>query len=618
MPHKQKAATPPEQTEAPKVYNPTDVYLPLTRKDATQDELVMLLFRRTSPFLPTHVLTPQSKRFMHASYVQRLFNELQRRYVGVLMKERHSQAIASKVESGMYTDVPRICENIADGVTRDAVFPELRKVRDNSTCDFLAALGFEPPKDIQAIANAGSEPDGFRFYNEVMSSLNDKVVEGKPDEEMEPEELRNKIKLLKLREWIGTTNNEFQQCIAEAYEFLSQSIKPIAPHGIKGQEFGMITDLGTQSFAGLLTIVFNKKTDINIRFEALRLLEWAIAFYSIKTNPVFKAQQAVRAEMHEKFQMFLWASDGEFLPMTIPGEWLEKIMKEEGMSEESRRRETDSPSEDIQVTARKIGNRARRALSAHNGQVINNDRLMLETRGKTHQATAAKLFIRHREINEARATVGGMKTSISLEKATSIIEKYKRRALDRGHTEDVFNVKPASFDVLDDQVGGTLIVNLAKPIDELTEAEKPKVLNMFSDMADFVAVRLGLRNVRKEADKLFSQNLENDVSSDTFRVYKLHGTIEVQVPVHENNCLVMTELEVPVEIQLVPLVTYLRGKLPGKSGHSTYKNNQIRDLGVLLMPDRIGSSDLYPGVRKGRRAPLWLRYDVFEGDGDGI
>ena len=92
---------------------------------------------------------------------------------------------------------------------------------------------------------------------------------------------------------------------------------------------------------------------------------------------------------------------------------------------------------------------------------------------------------------------------------------------------------------------------------------------------------------------LWKSNDGNLRSDSNFRVFKCHGDYKVAGEIFENGRLVEKEIIVPVEIQLLPLESYLRLLGRGPTSTHRYLMRKAKDLMGRLRPSSIGGRPLY-------------------------
>lgn len=589
----------PQTSQAKEDYCSSDAYSPLVDRQASEIKLAGLLIEQSSPLLPTRILHEDERKSLVLEILS-IRRYLHGRYMDVLSREGLGDLRAKVGQRVCLMEVEEICREIQDGKTREQVRKALGNERDSLTAEILERLGFLPKNIFSRKTTSGDDPVSSQ---ETFIDLKPDVEEFRllrelfpkwfPQESLaQPEALVPSLTLgqathfppfARLARWITEANTEFQACVREAFKYLNGLFKKVAPTGPISQPFDTVSDLGTKSFVALFEIILNKDVPLRRRFEAIRLLEWAIAFFSVQRNPIFQAQQKVRADIHELLGIGVWDTNDQFMRLSIPpavNAAVEKGSQKGGAS--------------IQI-ARKVNKEIQDLLNQCAAGVMDPkscDRVIFESREKDPFSTILKIFLYQELERKCQATLKGMKTNITKKYARRKLAEFRRRMLAH-HRKIDFDTKPIGFDTLDDSVGFSIAINLQKPLSEYLKEEQGGVNTLFAKLAAHLAEKLNLKNIRKYENHLWDKNRANGKTSDDFRVYKLHGDYEIEAEVFENGRRVKRTISVPVEVQLLPVESHLRALSPGEAGEEEYSLRKAMDMVQRLHPVEIEGSPLY-------------------------
>lgn len=586
-----------------KIYNPADVYLPLTDRSAAPEALVDLLFTRCSPALPLRVLMPEQDRQKHIKGVVTILKTLKERYA-VVLRAQGENAVAEKIlTSGRLMNVSDICREVRiahlrfpiDDQKLLALYKLLVDEEEGMNAEFMACLGFLP----QGMRDSALEEN--ESFTLLHDEIDPEILNGGAakdwDEFMAKKVMdggaRKCFRDVRLHEWMKDANGEFGRCIREAFGGLETRSKKLSPPGLGGQPFGMIDDLGTQSMADLLSMMLDNENPLVKRFEAIRLLERAIYLYSIKNNPIYEAQEAVRRRIHDLLAVHVWT--GQFTGMPVPPKMMEYILKTEFPDREV------SPDDlrPITLQARRVNVEVRQILGdgKRAGVFSQTDGVVFESREKGPDSAASKMQGEYATVEACRACLRGeFIENLTLQRAKEKLAEFKKRS---GLDEAGFKVKPVSFGTLDDHVGCAIVIPLEKPVDEFTSRDdRSRVRTALYKVASAIDTKLGLKNTRPEL-RLFSDDervgKHNGKKSPHFHVYKLHGSMDVETEIFgEDGRRKPRLVTVPVELQFQPLETYVRGLMDGPTGHSTYDERKVEAVADLLLPCKIDGQKLFP------------------------
>lgn len=584
--------------EGPKpAYNPSDQYIALTEPTASGGDVLHPLIGKISPFLTVRVLKKR-ERSEAVDGISKVMSGLRRKYASVL-RSRGLEKLATSVErsEGIY-DAVEICRNIEGEDNRALVHEELAHIRDEATADILACFGFLPSdvftRDEEAAQSDESAENGEAhvFLRELFPAWFRPEYFSKPFKllpQVAPANLPTYQKFAQLAQWIEEVTGEFDEAINQAYLYLKKNILPaLAPEGPAGQAWEPVEDLSTQSLVALFETVLDAKMSLRRRFEAFRLLEWSFALFSIKRNPIFKAQQQVRRALHSQLQLEIWESRTKISAMSVREDLVRQVEEEETGTKSGRAT--------TKYTSRKIDQEFQDLFNRYRDNVIDEaatDRVVFSSREKDAESSALKIFLLQEMVAKSFATLSGKDTGITKKAAFEYLGKLRQRSIKRGRSGKDFRDKPVGFDTLDDQVGFTLAVNLRKRLDEYSESDKPAVDEFFTEFAMKLGNLLRLRGVEVE-NFLWNHNSDNPRSHGEFRIFKLHGTCPIETDVFVEGGVAKKIVDIPVEIQLHPMESNIRTRFDGPTGKNAYGKRKAGDVAGGLAPKYIGPKKVYP------------------------
>lgn len=640
----------PEEIASQNSYRPSDVYLPLINREATQEDLPNLLLTQASPFLPVRVLREDRRKDVLQG-IDSVRRYLYFRFKTVLEESGFPELARKMIGSGRTLDIEEICRQIPDQRQREDIRRLLGKERASLNADFLERLGFIPTNefDRDTIPIREFRQPALRFYcsRDEMPEPHPQVEEAErhfqslrhffprwfPEDaishphdlvpSLTPEQAMEYPIYARLANWITSTNNDFQDCVREAFEFLSTLLTSIAPEGPKRQIHEPVSDLGTKSLAALLEMVLNRRSSLRRRLEALRLLEWSISLFSVKRNPVFQAQQATRRDIHQLLSIEVWEFPDKFPPVKIAPEIADLVYEEENQKGaipgllgilqflKSHRELVETLPEfkthlmelvsflsqiqtdegkSILHTGRKVNEAVERILKEC-PQVSQSDRVIFSSREKSPFAIMLKVFLYQELARKCMATLQGVKTGLSKRYARQKLQEFRVR-MSETHDRKDFPLKPVGIDSIDDAVGFSLAINLSRPLRKYRRSERGNINHLFTVLADYLVSKLHLTDARRE-NHLWNQNRMNPKSTEAFRVYKIHGNYAIEAEVFEKGRLIKKVVKVPVEIQLYPTESHLRSYFPGETGKEEYGKRKARDIADRLRPSAIGDEKVY-------------------------
>lgn len=628
---------PAEHPEPQRVYNPSDIYIPLTEKDATQEKLVDLIFERNAPFLPIRVLHPGEHRKKSIGDILKVLGRLREKQAHILNESGVNHLAVQVLRSDVLLDAASITSKIAGDKNRKLpIYRKLAEEELKMSAEIWVCLGFLSD-DMRSMPNNGE-------FQLLSDEIPDQILNGDVDLTSIPlGEIQTYVAKLRLNEWMKSANADIQECIAKAFQYLKELSAKDAPEGPQGQPFEMMADLGTQSFVNLIGMVLNKKLSLPRRFEAIRLLEWAIAFFSIKRNPIYQAQQRVRREVHDLFKMSVWdATEGEFGPMRISEE-----VHRCALEAEKQDKKGGVPNGSLELTGRRVKSSIKSVLGGKGDIVGTSNTVVFDSRDKTLESSALKLKLKAELVRRCEAVCGGettmaekakaelvsrcvavvsdatateeaktdaektladldIRVEVGVEKILADLRKraeadaektlvdLRARRIARGLDNVTFGVKPVMLDTLDDQVGCAIVINLSKPLKDLNRREKSLIGSLFTSFALDLTGRLCLTNVKLPERHLFAANPTNGKTSKGFRVYKIHGDYPVEAEVFDGGKRVKRRIMVPVEVQFLPAESYLRAHMDGETGVNAYAGRKARDLAPIILPDHIDGQKVFP------------------------
>lgn len=605
MPHKIE----PEQKPT---YNlPDRFYGLLVDKGASDEDLVNLLFERTRVAMKIDVLRPE-EREARIKDILNIRDTLREREIDIL--ESHGlMDIANKMKgSRRYMDVARICSFIENKPLQQRVRTELNKQRFYFTSEFLERMGFLPgnmynrKSDEDSKSRAQKEAPGIDAETDAKTGTESQTHPGLlrdefppwfpvaeiPHPEMivptlNPAQLVEYPKYARLARWIRTANQDFQRCIKMAFDDLTENLATIAPEGFEGQPFGSVSDLNVKSLADLLDIVLNKKF-IRRRFEAFRLLQWAIIYFSLMNDPVYQAQQSARRDILQIFEATLW-DPGQGMPdMKVSSHVAADFLP-------SPFEDTESEPPVINLTCRRVSAGVKEILAEQSGKLdivtpSNTDKLIFDGREKGLFSTTLKELIKDALADRAFAKLDGQEAGISKKKATKYLAELRRHA---SLTREDLRLKPVGFETLDDGVGFAFTVDMNRPHSDLLAPERKETSKLFTTLGLLIAEEAGLQEVVVE-DRLWKGNGANSASAPSLHHLKVHGVFETPAEKLQDGRLVQIMLRVRVEIQIWPVEDHIRNLDPKNPlAHRNYRTRQLRSAGNIISPITIGNENVY-------------------------
>ncbi len=654
---KQPAEVAPREVQT---YDPAAKYKPLFDKAGTPQSFMGFFLEEVKPYVPLHILTGDAPE-KHIDKLLKVFGELTKRYAQILNEASFNMGpnenlskVADRVSSGKLRDLSSIWRAAKAAGADKKTFEKLSSLRNEMDAEFLACLGFLP-NSIFFPTEEGSQ-DGLLLKDTISPHV--KSGEGISDQ-MSFANIRRHASDSQLHEWIGQANKDFQVSVEDAFAETRETAQKISPKkGMGSQLFEPLSDFDTKHFADLLVLTLDPKLAPIKRFEAFRLLKWAIAFFSVQRNPVYQALNAARTALHDLLQAELWSSTGQFEMVRLPPDIIyavgadvekdyENLVKElkgngapkrlQEATEKKVRKiikeinalhtvsagrlttetlthltafgnklisfldtgdtgELDSgTSQDaIRVKARKVRTEVQTLLG---GELFAAQNVLFSSRGKNIASIVNKLERLKALMAACNATLGGEKVGdLNTQKATEKLREIMDSMLEHGHKKNDLDIKPVGFDALDDQVGLSLVFNLKKPLEVFTKKEQVDLDAQFKAIADHVLGIIPLENVRIE-NLLWEKNGANPKSSKSYRLYKIHGEYEIAANVFEDGRIVTRRVRVPVEIQLQPIETFLRSHLDPQTSHEAYERKKAHALAPSEFPQSVGEVELYSFVR---------------------
>lgn len=586
-------------------YDAADAYIPLTERGASDRDILNILFEQAGPHLLVEVLRRENRE-KRITAILAILENLHVFYEEVLTHYGF-QDLAAKVRRGKLLSVPQICREIEDRTKKEEIRVILSRRRDSLAPDLLEQFGFLPDSVFsreklasrEQAASAGSHidvtaaplkelfPPWFLANDGSIADPDDVVTH------INAAEITRFPIFARLARWMHESDKEFNVDIRRAFAALKKLFKKSSPV-IGGQPLEVVSDLGTESFATLIENSLDKRQPLRKRFESVRLLEWAIAIFSILHNPVYLAQLEAQRQIYDLLRIHVWDPSEGWNTMLLDPDFVLSVVKEEmpdtargGVDIEQTRR----------CTSRKLNLVYQELLTSHSPSVIaskHDDRVTFDGREKEVESGARKVFAMQEIIRQCYACLRGVETELTKAQAKSRLRELRTRAVTRGISPRDFTLKPVGYELLGDHVAFSLGVDLAKRLRDFSEAERPGVNTFFAEFGNAIARDLGLKNVVHE-NFLWQSNGVNAATSEGFLLYKVSGNMEVEVVVHNHGGQQRERVLVPVEFQFGGMGTKLLKTLPGApTSDEAYDARRSEDLGIRrLHPRSIASTPLY-------------------------
>lgn len=573
-----------------KIYDPAEPYAVLTDKSATPEVFIDLLINQTAPQLPNQVIHGEGKQEC-VTGILNVFSRLKERWVKHLRDLGFEKAADFVERSKRLPSLAEVLRKIPTTTPKERddrhiVQELLEGERDSMDSEILRYLGFLP-LGVFVSANGKLLQDHLPEHIKSRQTDPQKLLS-----QLSTQDLLQYPMYERLREWMADAEKEFGECVRYAYFNITKLLDTVSPEGIDSQPYGQFCDIETKSLTALLVAVFDKTRPLVVRFESLRLLEEAIRLFSIKRNPVYRAQQETRKQIHTVLQTDSWDTSGKLCPIAIAGDLIERVRREEGQEALVDNKETP-----VNLKARYVNERVRSMLEDHSNLIRSGhtDRLLFDSGEKTPASFSVKMVLMQELARKCQACLDGAQTDLDKKYAQRKLREMKRVLEAHGKNLELFDIKPITFDALDDHVRFRMAVDLIKFLEDYDLEDvkgRDHVDEFFTKWADFIADQLNLTDIRME-NHLWRSNSDNLKSNSNYRVFKLHGKYKVKGEIFENGRLVERDILVPVEMQLLPIESYLRLSGHGPTSTHRYSARKARDLIGRLRPASIGGRRLY-------------------------
>jgi hypothetical protein len=599
--------------QIPTRYNPVQPYEILDGLTPQQDRLapapfIDALLEQTAPFVPPDLLEMKNKKSVNEE-IQTIIRFLRSEFLAVLREFGVSGEGVDQNGHGRIPSVEKLCV-LAGPEKEEALRRALGKVRDSLVPDILARLGLMPSniwdrssaieeEDKAGAKRVDTEEQRFTLLHEVFPENDPAKFTGSIAEifrdvdlaRLTREDISHFSDLKELAEWMEASGSLFQRCVRDAFLYLGYLRSKSASRKKSRQSFELQSDLNTKSLVELMEIVFNDGLMLERRFEAMILMEWAIGFFNVRTHPVYKAQIGVQKDMHERLNLKAW---DEFIETTeipvrvdregfvIPASFNESLSFASFF--------TSSKPQHEHNTGRKVVKELGAILQEFDDVLFADQGVCFNSRVKAFQSIVTKLLIKFEFYKKCLAKIDG-------EEVPDIFSEDVAEAKLVDMEEDIKLAHPEVdlpprgpemlkfFDInmIRDNVGLTFALVLRKPIDEFTEAEKPRVNECFEKFARQLAKDLKLEDVTFE-NQLWTAAGVNSKRAAGFRDFKIFG-----YAVGEDG------VRVPVEVQIQPFETYSLSRSPRSdlSAEAYHGERRAGNLEHRILPGKIGNYETY-------------------------
>ena len=443
-------------------YNPAEYYAPLADPSAPKSDVINVLLEQAAPALPVRVLRTDERQEAIEEILS-VLQHLHSRYDRIL-RDNNLSEIADRFKGKTVVYVDRICRAIEDPEVRGKMLILLSRERDSLNADFLERLGFLPENLFSREQFANEEvnrPQAGLFAKETEDEIKARVRFGLLSELYPPWFIKSSSsypegqveqheKFMLLDRWMEAANKHFQSCVKKASDVLLAKCRILAKDQPSTQPWETVSDFSTKSFAALIEIALDNEKPLRSRFEAMRLLEHAIGIFSVESNPIFQAQQAVHANIHELLAAEVWT--GEFIDILPDPVLIRSMRRELPKSYESR-----PPAYKARVVSSEI-EEALEKRKIIDGEAARS--LIFESREKNPASAASKLFLMQELVRKADATLKGIETDIDEPYAKRKLSEFRSR-MERRHNGDDIEIKPVGFDIFDDAVGFSFVLNFS-------------------------------------------------------------------------------------------------------------------------------------------------------------
>ncbi|PJC36917.1 hypothetical protein CO046_03070 [Candidatus Peregrinibacteria bacterium CG_4_9_14_0_2_um_filter_53_11] len=593
----QREDSTPTPLSLPRAYDPERAYDLMAHPEVTDAQLVNLLIERLRPFLSPEVLGREEMptRVERIQDIMAHYGEHAAQFTSASSRRSSSRSETPAAARIGQIRARHEAERVADAEILDVLgfLPKSTFSRGRSVAE-----GGHSEHDVATAPLATLIPNWFPVdridhYAEVLPTLTQDQMAQSP-------------RLIRLVRWMRDAQADVRESLDEAFSFIDGTLIPkLVTNESARQPFSSFADLSTRGLTNLMDIFWDREQSMRKRFEALRLLIWGIALYSIRSNPIFEAHNQVRAEVEDLLAESVWDSGNALGPMAIPRSVVAHLMQEE-LGEEGMTASADWGQEgEIGQRARLVSHQTRQILAEAGELISQPDRLLYAARAKTPLSAVLKLVTR----DAHRAVCEGILTSYDADDeargfARKKLAEMRARLANQGLPDATIDVRPVSLESIDDNVGFTLVVNISKPLDQFDQTERNQLTDVMTSLSRYLTEQLGLQDVQFE-NYLWDSNEGNTHSSGGFRVAKLQGMYPVELarPLAGGEASSKKPVRVPVEVQILAAETHLRKQLPGKTGVSAYKERQVETVAGAVMPRRIGPQDIFPPLGSGAMDP---------------
>lgn len=589
-------------------YDPAHYYFPLTGIAADPHALLEILFEQASTALPHDVL---HNRAQIKDQMLVMCPYIQSHFIKILKREKIWSEIEGNLswKSGqrIIPSVEEVCRLVKGKRKRKRIRRKLGKVRDSLTPDFLEMLGFMPEEvfsreDYEQMRRKKCSASYNLLHETFPKWVKPEWIENPRQflhalPKLEKDERDEFPKLYERCVWMKEAEDTFQRCIREAFRCLTVDLREkMIPKDAMTQPYSLHSDLSTKSAIELLEIVLdtqNTEKRLRRRFDALQILEYAIKFFEVLQNPIYKAQFEVRKDLHEILNIEVW-DEGMDISRT-------PVVRSAGRFRPLFVHDRGKRDADMYVITRQVREEMQGIFRNFCDVVDPESVPAFDSRPKTHISYVIKETLMQEMVRKCLAKLEGAEVDgiETKQDARKSLGKTARRMKKR-FGKNVFPEKPAALDIIDDGVGLMFTVALKEPLRKLQKSprKRNRVESCMEEIKHLLVDVLGLEDVQKSENNLWSNDAENPKRSRGFREMKFHASKSTEL---EDG----TKVKVPVEIQLQPLEVHLAAHSPGAPEHvDAYGERKARDLTRRIMPASIGGASLFPRTDTGELAEI--------------